>query len=111
MVGEKLDSFFRGGCAQNLELIPNCGGKGVSEQFVAHLSVGSSVWVCQTDLWTLVSRAGHSRSGRMHVASLYLHQAPTVAAPVQQLVVLPLEHELKHRLAITMKLFPDNSAV
>lgn len=79
-------------------------------EFVTYLSVGFSVWVCQTHLWASVSRAGHSRSGGMCVASLYLHQAPTVAAPLGQLVVLPLEHELKHRLARAMKLFSDNKA-
>lgn len=80
-------------------------------QFVTYLSVGFSVWVCQTDLWTLVSRAGCSRSGGMCVASLDLLQAPTVAAPLRQLVVLPLEHELEHRLAVAMKLFSDSKAV
>lgn len=79
--------------------------------FVTYLSVGFSVWVCQTDLWTLVCRAECSRSRGMCVASLYLHRAPGMAAPVRQLVVLPLEHELKHRLAITMKLFSDSKAV
>lgn len=73
--------------------------------FVTFLSVGFSVWMCQTDLWTLVCRAERSRSGGMWMASLYLHWAPRVAAPVRQLVMLPLEHELKHRLATTMKLF------
>lgn len=44
----------------------------------------------------------------MCVPSLYLQQ---VAAPLGQLLVLPLEHELKHKLAMAMKLFSDNKAV
>lgn len=70
--------------------------------FVAYLSAGFSAWLCQADLWTLACRAECR-------GCVYLHRPPTVAASLRQLVLLPLEHELKHGLAITTKLFSDKA--
>lgn len=102
-LGEKQISFSEV-AELKTELIPNCGSKGVPVLFVAYLGVGFSVWVCQIPG---LGCAGQSAAGAGGCASLYLHWAPTVAAPLRQLVMLPLEH----RLPVTVKLFSDNKAL
>lgn len=79
-----------------------CGSKGVSVQFVTYLSVVSQCGCVRHICGLWVSRAWQEWG--MCVPSLYLQQ---VTAPLGQLLVLPLEHELEHKLAMAMKLFSD----